>query len=377
MAVWPPKGCVMAAEREQIAALRDQLDRSGARWEAADNPIARLAPDDIRLRLGADPPADAVSLDDRERAAAQRFEQYGVATAPGAPAAIDWRNSGGTNFVGPVRDQKNCGSCVAFGVIATVEAAIRVKAGAADLAVDLSEAHLFYCHGGADGRNCGNGWWPNRALDAFKSIGVVDENCFPYTPGDQACRTCDDWRDRLTKITDFKSLTSVADMKAAIATTGPLVSCFAVYDDFPAYNSGVYHRTSNTRLGGHCICIVGYDDAQKCWIAKNSWGSDWGESGFFRIGYGEVGIDFEMWSVETKSAEGGTWLRDKIITGLWVVDQGRSGAAFIDGVGWKRLAGKDSDVFGGMLTLLAAAKSAKSKCNLRLEGDVIVELYSF
>ena len=44
-------------------------------------------------------------------------------------------------------------------------------------------------------------------------------------------------------------------------------------------------------VGYHCILIVGYDDAEKAWICKNSWGTGWGDKGYFRIGYGECGID--------------------------------------------------------------------------------------
>ncbi len=62
----------------------------------------------------------------------------------------------------------------------------------------------------------------------------------------------------------------------------------AVYNDFSAYKSGVY-RVSNaaTLRGYHCICIVGYDDSAGCWIGKNSWGTGWGEAGFFRLAYGQ------------------------------------------------------------------------------------------
>jgi len=56
----------------------------------------------------------------------------------------------------------------------------------------------------------------------------------------------------------------------------------------------VYHRStdpSNYDRGGHLMLIVGYDDAQRAWICKNSWGSGWGDGGYVLVGYGEAQID--------------------------------------------------------------------------------------
>ena len=90
-------------------------------------------------------------------------------------------------------------------------------------------------------------------------------------------------------------------MKAFIAQTGPLTACLTVYEDlYLHYTGNVYEynsQTSGNEVGGHCVCIVGYDDDGKYWIAKNSWGTGWGTEGYFLIGYGNCGIDSEMWGI--------------------------------------------------------------------------------
>jgi hypothetical protein len=65
-----------------------------------------------------------------------------------------------------------------------------------------------------------------------------------------------------------------------------------VWTDFDAYHSGVYRKTSTSTLRGlHCMAIVGYSDAESCWIIKNSWGGSWGDSGYIKVGYGEAKVD--------------------------------------------------------------------------------------
>jgi hypothetical protein len=61
-----------------------------------------------------------------------------------------------------------------------------------------------------------------------------------------------------------------------------------VYSDFYSYLSGVYSHVSGTYEGLHAVEVIGYDDDYQCFIVKNSWGTDWGESGFFRIAYSEL-----------------------------------------------------------------------------------------
>src|SRR5438132_8947166 len=174
-----------------LSQLRTELMRAGARWQANLTTMAPLAPEQRRLRLGYVPGPDEPPLAERERLAAEAFRaaadaRGATAEAPGFPAAFDWRNVGGLNYVSPIRDQGGCGSCVAFGTCATVETTARAQEQDPSLAIDLSEGQLFYCIARSQGRTCGGpsgGWWVPPALDGFKNEGVTDEACYPYTPG--------------------------------------------------------------------------------------------------------------------------------------------------------------------------------------------------
>jgi hypothetical protein len=93
------------------------------------------------------------------------------------------------------------------------------------------------------------------------------------------------------KITGWASALSMADRKNLIASKGPVVAGMAVFEDFSFYHTGVYKHTTGVLRGYHAVSVVGYDDNLQCWIAKNSWSTSWGDSGFFKIGYGECQID--------------------------------------------------------------------------------------
>ncbi len=288
-------------------ALTQTLQTRNARWKSASNRLTQMEHRSRRTLLGFVPGPDELSLKNREDLARVHHQAFKMAlmVAPTLyPPTYDLRNVSGQNFITSVKDQGSCGSCVAFGTLATIEGTYQVASKNASSGIDLSEAQLFYCYARAAGRNCGynndpnGGWWPSAALDACKS-GVADESCFPYTDKDQDCSgLCQDWQTRAFKITGWHSLSSGNDIKVWISTRGPLVTTMSVYEDFFAYSSGVYHHVSGALEGGHCVCAVGYDDTNECWICKNSWGAAWGEAGFFRIGYGECGIDATMYAVE-------------------------------------------------------------------------------
>jgi len=204
------------------------------------------------------------------------------------PSRIDWRDVGGQDWTTPVRSQGGCGSCVAFGTTAAIESRLEIALGDPELNPDLSEAHLFFCGSSA---TCQTGWWPSAAMDFARDTGVVDESCYPYTAQTQACSVCPDWQSRTTRIEGWVGLTDRAAMKQTLADQGPFEVVMVVYTDFFSYAGGVYRHMTGERVGAHAVTLVGYDDEEGYWIAKNSWGQGWGENGWFRIAYGECVID--------------------------------------------------------------------------------------
>jgi len=280
--------------------LATKLSSTGARWTAS------LAAPIIEHALGYRPGPDEHSLQSREmlaNAGYKHFRATAAVTAPAYPADYDWRAATqpglpAGDYVTPVRDQGDCGSCVSFGSVAALESAVAIQNSTPNPNVDLSEAFLFFCHMGVSGGTCEDGWYVNPAMTSLQGAGTPDEPCFPYTDHQQPCNHCAHWTSRTVKIKAWHQITSTSSMKSWLANHGPLVTCFSVYEDFDAYSNGVYHHVTGALRGGHCVCCIGYSDTHDAWICKNSWGPNWGESGFFRIGYGQCGIDAMMWALE-------------------------------------------------------------------------------
>jgi hypothetical protein len=199
----------------------------------------------------------------------------------------------------PVKNQGSCGSCVAFAAVGALEGQLKTQTNNPSWNIDLSEQHLFSCGGGS----CSKGWYLSSALNYLKQYGTPDEACSPYLGASGSCsNSCPNWQSRAYKISSWNWVTATPEAIEAALQNGPLLTRFDVYTDFFSYSGGVYHYTSGSRAGGHAVTIVGYDSIERYWIVKNSWGSSWGESGYFRIGFGEVGIDQSAATIKTSVA---------------------------------------------------------------------------
>jgi len=93
----------------------------------------------------------------------------------------------------------------------------------------------------------------------------------------------------------FDKMPSVEKLKAALIEHGPIAMPMWADHCFSVYKSGVFNG-QNSRSINHVVVLIGWDDAKKAWLIKNSWGKDWGEDGFAWVGYESNNIGrFAAW----------------------------------------------------------------------------------
>lgn len=279
----------LQASTINVNSINALIKKNNAGWIARDNHISQLSDVAIKRLLGAnDRPPGGGLFEDRTKAL----------------DSIDWRNVNGVNWLGPVLNQRNCGSCVAFASVATLEAQYRISSTLPWTSPTFSPQQLFSCGGGS----CESGWYTSSAAAFLKSKGVVDSACAPYESGltgeDLQCRRsfCQNQSERTYKIADYSNPSmrggSSAKVKEALKK-GPVMTSMTAYDDFLVYSSGIYNSVSSKSVGGHAVSIVGFNDEERYWIVRNSWGVDWGENGFVRVSYDDKsGIGDNTWAFQ-------------------------------------------------------------------------------
>jgi C1A family cysteine protease len=272
--------------------IRAAISHRRVKWTAEETSMSRLPDHEKRQRLGLVMEASAVN------------EPLLSVPSVQAPAS-DWRKSGHTT---PVRDQGNCGSCWAFATAGALESYNLIKGyGLSRTNDDRAEEILLSC---STAGSC-NGGYINRAADYIRNTGLPPESYFPYTASssDDLCgNAAAGWLANVKRATSWAyvntTTVSIQAIKNALVTYGPLVTTMDVYYDFYSYRTGVYEHVSGTYQGGHAILIVGYQDDPSVngggyFIVKNSWGTGWGEGGYFNIAYSQYvsPIYFGEWTI--------------------------------------------------------------------------------
>lgn len=205
-------------------------------------------------------------------------------TTTSFPPSFTWQNINGIDYTTPIKNQIPAPTCEGYALCAALETKVRYKTNATFMP-DLSEAHIYFYAGGTIDKGYVS---LNDAGNYLMTTGVPDEGCFPdpHRPQDFPYQSLPGWENRTVKITNWSWIPHDIDtIKTHLINDGPLVVCLHFPTDFLYYHGGVYTPRWGKNAGGHVVCLVGYNDTQQCWILKNSWGTNWGEQGWFRLSY--------------------------------------------------------------------------------------------
>jgi cathepsin X len=226
------------------------------------------------------------------------------------PKSWDWRNIKGINYATISKNQHipiYCGSCWAHGTTSSLADRFQILNGPKSLPISISPQVVVNCQPG--GGSCQGG----NPLDVYEFAyqhGIPDDTCQQYIARNsdqplcsakQVCEDCaspapkegEDGRVRCRAITNFRSyyvkeygsVKGAKNMKMEIYKRGPIDCGIESTPTFHAYNGGVYEEKKESWEINHAIAVVGWgeENGVEYWIGRNSWGTYWGEGGYFTI----------------------------------------------------------------------------------------------
>jgi cathepsin X len=184
--------------------------------------------------------------------------------------------------------------------------------------VELSAQALLNCGVGS----CSKGGTPHDALNFIQKFGLPEAACQGYLgtspsrescSGINNCATCSGtpfhynctevkgykrWR-----ILDYNTIIGISNMKSEVATYGPIVCGVHASEEFLKYRGGIFSEISIKPEINHYVEVIGWgeENGKSYWLGRNSWGTAWGESSFFRMQMGSNNL-----GIETKCYFGNT-----------------------------------------------------------------------
>jgi C1A family cysteine protease len=193
------------------------------------------------------------------------------------PTVFDLRDS-----MPPVKDQGSLGCCTGFATAAPINRL------AMEMGLDFraSELALYYRARKKEGNEQEDAGAVIR--DVLKvAIEIPSEEQWPYMPS----RFRDPPPKGKNSVVGYLAVDpTLAHIKDTLFSGCPVIFGMDVYESFESEEvakTGIMPIPSleESKLGGHAVCMVGWNDSRLAFLVRNSWGETWGLNGYFWMPY--------------------------------------------------------------------------------------------
>ena len=218
------------------------------------------------------------------------------------PAKVDLRKK-----CPAIYDQGQLGSCTAN----AIGAAIQFDRMMQKLKPDFVPSRLFiyYNERVIEGSvPYDNGAQIRDGIKSVATVGACDEALWPYVISKFATKPP---APAYAKAAETKAASycrvarTLNQMKGCLASGYPFVFGFTVYEGFESdavAKTGVLDMPAagEAVIGGHAVLAVGYDEAKQRFIVRNSWGTKWGQDGYFTMPFAYLmdnNLSDDFWTI--------------------------------------------------------------------------------
>lgn len=169
-----------------------------------------------------------------------------------------------------IENQGNTNMCVVYALSAHLDWNYNIDHGINNKSSIKIDKHKLYDI--RENKLEDSGMTFKEALDFLKKKGITSKN-------------------GLIKIDRYLKVNSFIALKYALIMNGPCVA--GLYVRNPDAND--FWNGGSTIYGGHAVAIVGYNE--KGFIIRNSWGTSYGERGYFILKYEDFNKIIECWTI--------------------------------------------------------------------------------
>ena len=217
------------------------------------------------------------------------------------PGIVDLRS-----HCSPIENQGSLGSCTGQAIAGAIEL-LNKRGGKPN---DVSRLFIYYYERLLLGTvNYDSGAYIRDGIKVTNKYGASLESRWPYDirkyKQEPIVEAKTDALNR--KVTRYERVADFNGCIDALSNGYPVIMGFYVYDSFMSKNvakTGImpYPNTKRERLlGGHAVLLVGYNRTKKVFIARNSWGTNWGDKGYFYMPFDIVkpNMSSDYWIIKS------------------------------------------------------------------------------